>query len=145
MFAATIPLNLISNPFSQNETVAFGQEAGLLEQASRIAFYQFTSLCLTNETIEQKFQRLSDGWKRDQAFSSSTHALLADPSYLEIIAMGKGALPFIFNDLQKQGSQWFPALRIITGVNPIPKEKRGNIRAMTETWLAWAKQNGYVT
>ncbi len=64
------------------------------------------------------------------------------PAYQAIIGMGRTALPFIFEELHQRGGHWFWALRAITGENPVPPEHRGNVEAMTQDWLRWARDRG---
>jgi hypothetical protein len=36
------------------------------------------------------------------------------------------------------------ALYLITGETVIPDEHRGMVQAMTDDWLAWGRENGYL-
>jgi hypothetical protein len=61
-----------------------------------------------------------------------------------LIALGLAALPFLFRDLeQTKDGHLAKALTAITGVQPVPIEERGRIRQIAETWLRWARENGY--
>jgi len=60
--------------------------------------------------------------------------------YQKIIAMGKPAVPLILAQLRTEGDdpdQWFWALRVITGENPVRPEHQGDFLAMANAWLAW--------
>ena len=35
---------------------------------------------------------------------------------------------------------WFPALKSISGEDPVPPEDRGKVRRMTKAWLAWGEK-----
>ena len=63
-------------------------------------------------------------------------------TYQAIIGMGETALPFILDEMRQRDGHWFWALRAITGENPVPPEHRGNVEAMTQDWLQWARQRG---
>jgi hypothetical protein len=92
-------------------------------------------------SIENKFKKLSKEWKEEtDGYSTSFHKSI-NSKYLQIIALGKPVLPFIFNDLKKEPNHWFIALKAITSINPVPPEHMGNIKKMTFDWLDWAEQN----
>ncbi|EKD24112.1 MAG: hypothetical protein ACD_81C00106G0004 [uncultured bacterium] len=144
MLTATPPIEYIHFPFHENETIGFGPEAeevrkNLFEAAIHMAHP------ISRQSKMERFSILSDTWENDSKYSSSANDLLRNPSYLEIISMGKDALPFIFEDLRKYPRHWFVALRIITGFDPVPYDKKGNVAEMTRIWLIWAKQNGYIS
>ena len=95
------------------------------------------------DIITCKFNKLVSCWKYETAGLSSPRAISQHPCYLEIIEMDKEVLPLIFYDLENNGGWWFPALRVITGVNPVSDDARGNIALNTEQWLKWANDNQY--
>ena len=124
-------------------TAGFGRGAEIVIEQSYTAFNAFTS-AITTEALKQRFNRLRDAWREESFFSSKHGAMLSSSAYLSIIAMGKDALPFIFNEMRQQPEHWFIALNAITGINPVKKENRGDINAMTQDWLNWAVQHRYV-
>jgi hypothetical protein len=128
---------------SRYQGVSQSVRSDLVDQAYLRGFHHFTSTVVT-ETFAAKFYRLTQSWKDATRFSSTYQQLLANPSYLELIAMGEKILPFIFTDMQREASHWFMALHILTGMNPVKPENRGNIQLMTHDWLEWAKSKGYV-
>jgi len=131
-------------PFSVIGTAGFGDVAIVVEQSRNQAFEYFTS-AVTTETLRQKFERLADTWQKETVLVSNIGLIQSNPSYLGIIAMGKDALPFIFNNMRQNPNHWFIALNAITGVNPVQENDRGNVEAMTTSWLQWAKKNAYAT
>ena len=71
-------------------------------------------------------------------------AITGHAAYQELIALGPPALPLVFRDLEQTGDGPLSrALTAITGAHPVPAEQRGHIRAIAETWLRWARENGY--
>jgi len=118
-------------------------QGDLVDCAYLKGFHHFTSAVVT-ETFAAKFFRLTQSWKDATRLSSTYQQLLANPSYLELIAMGEKTLPYIFYDMRNEPSQWFIALHILTGKNPVKPESRGNINAMSKDWLGWAESKGYV-
>ena len=98
----------------------------------------------TTTDIEADFQRLATEWKQDTAHLSSPEMIAAHRAYQEIIGMGKDAIPFILQDLQKSPTQWFWALRSIAGESPVRPEDRGDVNAMTAAWLHWGRRNLHI-
>ena len=89
------------------------------------------------ENLYIKFNRLKCKWQEDTAFSSSITEIAMHPAYQQIIGLGKEALPFIVNELAMEPNIWFWALKAITGVDPVPPEKIGDIDAMAYEWIKW--------
>ena len=50
---------------------------------------------------------------------------------------GLPAVPLILAELRRELDHWFWALRAITGEDPVPAERRGNMKEMVEIWLEW--------
>jgi hypothetical protein len=84
-----------------------------------------------------KFNKLKNDWKSDTFYLSSISQKVAHPAYQEIISMGADALPLIIQELKNEPSHWFPALRSITGYDPVSAENRGRIDAMAAEWINW--------
>jgi hypothetical protein len=96
------------------------------------------------ESIEQRVVRLLGRWRQETAYLSSCTRITGHPAYQELIAMGPGALPFLFRDLEQSGDGHLSkALVAITGAHPVPADERGQVRKIAETWLRWARENGY--
>jgi hypothetical protein len=96
------------------------------------------------ESIEQRVRRLLAQWRRDTAYMSASTQITGHPAYQELIAIGPAALPFLFRDLEQTGDgHQSKALTVITGAHPVPAEERGQIRKIPETWVRWARENGY--
>ena len=98
----------------------------------------------TDESIELQVVRLLARWREETAYLSSSTAIVGHPKYLELIALGPVALPFLFRDLEQTGDGHLSkALQAITGADPIPAGERGQIRKIAATWLRWARENGH--
>ena len=92
-----------------------------------------------------KFQDLVRQWRNQRGVTSSITEMAMLPPYQKIIGMGKDAIPFILDDLADNGpNDWFWALTAITDINPITPEIAGNMVAMTEAWLQWGKNAGFL-
>jgi hypothetical protein len=96
-----------------------------------------------SETIEQRFQRLADVWRRETWHLSSATRMAEHPAYREIIALGPAVVPLLLGELARQPDHWFSALQAITGANPVDPADRGRIDRMAAAWLAWGRANGY--
>src|SRR5262245_40862212 len=93
-----------------------------------------------------RFEQLATSWKAKTKFLSNVVNKALHPDYQKIIGMGKDAIPLILKDLADNGpNDWFWALTAITDVNPITPEIAGNMKAMTEAWLQWGRQAGYLS
>lgn len=96
------------------------------------------------QSLNERFLRLADEWKSGTAGLSSPRAIAGHPAYQKIIAIGKPVLPLIFRDLKSNGGWWYPALRTLTGANPVPEQAKGEPPLNDEYWLRWAQENGYI-
>ena len=103
----------------------------------------FCTFCrASGETaLEQRFAELVAEWRKDTGGLSSPRAITGHHSYRQIVAMGVAVLPLIFQELQKNGGWWYPALRSLTGANPVPKEAKGKPPLNREAWLEWGRRN----
>ena len=94
---------------------------------------------------ERKFIKLRDEWKTQRGHEPSTAKIILIPAYQKIIGMGESAIPLILKDLSENGpDDWFWALTAITDENPITKAMAGDMAAMTEAWLQWGREAGYL-
>jgi len=94
--------------------------------------------------LERKFQRLAREWREETAHVSSMTDLVLHPKYQSIIGMGAAILPILFRELQSNPDYWFWALNAITEEDPTNPEDTGDLLKLTESWLKWAKENGYL-
>lgn len=91
-----------------------------------------------------KFLRLKYKWEKETAVFSSITEISAHPAYQQIIKMGQLAVPFILTELKEKPGLWFSALKTITGEDPVLLNQRGMLGEMTNAWLQWGKENGYI-
>jgi hypothetical protein len=92
--------------------------------------------------LDHRFLALVQAWKEETRLLSSIHDMVAHPAYLQIIGLGKEALPLLIDELRREPDHWFVALQAITGINPIPSSACGNVDAMARAWLIWAEKQG---
>lgn len=120
---------------------AFNREVvSIADKEYRISVSQSHSI--SQMPLSQRFGNLAATWKAETQLSPSVREMVSNQSYLRIVSMGYEVAPLILNELKREPDHWFPALIAITGVDPVPKEKRGDVQAMAESWLEWGKQNG---
>lgn len=93
---------------------------------------------------ETRFLTLKKEWEDNTAYLSSMTKIVMHPAYQQIIGMGQIAIPFILSEMRKKPDHWFWALRSITGKDPVLPEHRGRFKQMTEDWLKWGRENGYI-
>ncbi len=92
------------------------------------------------------FAILTESWKNDKhvLVSSDPGAVLNNPAFQMIIALGVKVLPLIFEDFEREETEWSVALCSILGVTPAPPEHFGRISLVRKDWLAWGKAHGYL-
>jgi len=59
--------------------------------------------------------------------------------------MGEEAIPLLLMELLKASGRWFWALKAITGENPVPREHLGKTKKMTQDWIDWGVEKGYIS
>jgi hypothetical protein len=98
----------------------------------------------TQEEASSQFLRLATEWKESIRVISDWNLMILHPSYQRIIGLGPDVIPLILKELKLNGGHWFWALQALTGENPITNEDAGRVKKMTEAWLAWGSDKGYI-
>ena len=96
--------------------------------------------------LEKRFNALVEKWTAAVENMSSLTQMVSERSYLQIIAMGEAAVPFLFRELELRPDYWFTALQAILNVAPDPAlpGHRGNLEEMANDWIEWGKREGYI-
>lgn len=89
------------------------------------------------------FYELVAQWREETGGLSSPRSITNHPAYQQIIEMGTPVLRLIFKELRENGGWWYPALRALTGTNPVPDSARGRPSLNDKAWLEWGEENGY--
>jgi hypothetical protein len=97
----------------------------------------------TKKNVERYFAFLAEKWYLETLHSSGYLDKVLHPAYQRIIGLGKDVIPFILRELQDEPSEWFWALRALTGEDPTTEKTAGNREKLAEAWLNWGKKNGY--
>lgn len=90
------------------------------------------------------FGKLVAEWKEATQLLSSTNAIAMHPAYQRIIGIGPQAIPLILEELQQKPDHWFWALQAITGENPVTVSDQGSIPKMTQAWIEWGRNAGWI-
>lgn len=106
-------------------------------------FYPVSAMPKVLEEIDQTFTNLVQQWRNETIGISSTTDLVMHPAYQQIIRMGSVVIPMLLREVERKSGRWFHALCEITGEDPVPLEKRGKTKEMTQIWLDWGKAKGY--
>lgn len=97
---------------------------------------------MSDVLTQKRFDYLYDLYKKETCIHSDMG--FDNLHYKEIKSYGKEALPFIFNQMEKEVRFLFEACEEITGINLITKEMRGKVKEMNDVWVEWGKENGYL-
>ena len=91
-----------------------------------------------------RFLTLKAQWEVETAVLSSATEIAMHPAYQQIIGMGHVAIPLILSEMKRKQGHWFWAFKSITGEDPVLLKQRGRIKEMTEAWIRWGKEQGYL-
>lgn len=92
--------------------------------------------------LRECFTQLKDQWKRETMLTSSSHSMILNRNYQRIIGLGPTVLPLLLREMEEEPDHWHWALNAITGVDPVPPEKAGQLSGIAEAWLSWAREKG---
>jgi hypothetical protein len=96
-------------------------------------------------SIEDEFKMLAGKWRQQTGGDSSMSAIVSNINYLQVIALGKKAVPFILRELQREPAPWFVALQAVTGENPADDPQlAGDFPRIANAWLQWGRECGYL-
>src|SRR5690348_4414554 len=101
-------------------------------------------LTRSDPEVAAEFKRLTADWIAETRLLSNVVQIAMSEPYQRIIALGRPVVPLILEELRVRPRQWFWALRVLTGANPVPEDARGNVRRMAEAWINWGEENGLI-
>jgi len=129
----------------QDGGVAVGEESSFIHgEYKRSAEHYLLPISRQWANPLTRFLTLKAEWEAETAHISSMTKIVMHPAYQQIIGMGQIAIPLILSEMGKKPDHWFWALRSITGEDPVLPEHRGRLKQMTEDWLKWGRENGYI-
>src|SRR5215213_11131038 len=92
--------------------------------------------------INEIFTDLAQRWRAETGHLSIVQQKVMNRSYLEIIGLGRPALPLLLRELQVRPAHWFLALSSIARENPV--RHGANFDDAVEDWLAWGRAQGLI-
>ncbi|MGB8682041.1 MAG: hypothetical protein WCD12_04065 [Candidatus Binatus sp.] len=115
-----------------------GKAWGRYKEPTKLRFVGHLQLD-QSERLKADFQKFASLWKSNSA--SAPEDIVGDWPYRAIIALGPEVVPLILHELENKPDDWFWALAILTGENPVPEQDRGKTLEMTKAWLKWGHEN----
>lgn len=101
--------------------------------------------------ILARFMDLAKEWTKDTQGVKGTEKYF-NRNYIKIVDMGDDVIPIILDQIVKDlldedgdPSQWFWALRLIIGENPVPERFRNSPKKAASCWLHWGNEHGFET
>ncbi len=101
-------------------------------------------LSQVSEELEERFQYLADRWREETRGMASPTRKVLNLNYLGILTLTEKVVPLIIKELADRPDDWFLALRVLTRENPVRPEDAGNFKLVTEAWLRWGEERGYL-
>ena len=98
---------------------------------------------LEDVEFARRFRTLAAEWKAGRGYTSSITKMSMHHAYQQIIGLGPRVIPLLLRELEREPDHWFWALKVLTGIDPVPQEARANIEEMSKHWVSWGRQQGY--
>lgn len=99
---------------------------------------------VTATTIDEQVRTLAEEWREATDHFSILQQKISHPSYLQIIGLGRRAVPQLLIELRDRPGFWFTALRVLTGDNTAVDAPPGDFAGQRAAWLHWAHEKGYL-
>jgi len=99
---------------------------------------------VSRQPLWQRFAELGATWREERGISSSLTDMVLSLPYQRVIGLGKPVVPYILAELTRKPDHWFWALTAITGADPVPPEAAGDVQAMTQAWIKWGDEAGFI-
>lgn len=97
------------------------------------------------ELTKERFLELKAWIDQDCSHHSSMTAIYRHPGFAELMGGGDAVVKLMLEDLREDPHwYWFWPLHSITKDNPIKDGHQGYLDKVTEDWLEWGKDNGYL-
>lgn len=100
---------------------------------------------MSDELNRARFEELAAVWRRERPRGVDLDGMVDTPAYREVVAMGNLAVRPILLSLLERADHWFPALRGITGEDPVEPDDQGYLGRMSRAWVRWGYARGYLT
>ena len=85
-------------------------------------------------------------WLKETRYHSSVQVMIEHYTFRELMEKGEPILRLLLEHLVDGDVQihWFPLMKRIAGVDPVPAGRRGFVREMAEDWISWGRKEGYL-
>lgn len=95
--------------------------------------------------VERRFRDLAITWKFETAFVSSMTEIIANQNYREIVELGPLVIPILLHEMEVNPNHWSPALRELTGANPVKYHHQGEMDRIAQDWVEWGEEQEEAT
>ena len=82
------------------------------------------------DTVEERFRRLAATWQQVCPAHPRNPVRYDHPVYQEIVGLGAAVVPHLLRTLREYPRDWFWALHVITGSDPVAPEEWGSVSGM---------------
>jgi len=121
---------------SQTYSVSYGRKPTATESPQPILKESIAS------NVHEFFKVYASQWSQETGGHSSMTIRKRHPAFKSIVGLGWDAVPHLLRALSDMPDFWFPALREITGADPVPDSDRGDYAAMRDAWMQWGLDRG---
>lgn len=83
-----------------------------------------------------------DEWQTACEYFSSTRQKVNHPAFRQLLARAGESVPFLLSTLTTSPSHAILVLHAITGEDPVPNDKKGDLPRMADAWIEWGKSKG---
>ena len=97
-----------------------------------------------DDDLYREFRRLAEKWEEETSGYAFRSRAVQHVEHQQIVDMGERVIPWMLDDVAAGQGDWFYALRLLTGANPIKEEERGYVPKMRAAWLKWERQHGWL-
>ena len=123
---------------------ASSQSDQLQRQLDHLREYNALPASRRRDPRRERFRSLTQQWRTETQWLSSSTQIAMNPAYQAIIGMGAEALPMILEDLRQNSGHWYWALKAISNEDPVVPGDRGSIKKMKVAWLQWGEIKGFI-
>jgi hypothetical protein len=92
--------------------------------------------------IVETFRTLAERWRSETGHLSIVQQKVLNRSYLEIIGLGRPALPLLLRELRERPAHWFLALSSIARENPV--RPGATFDEAVRDWVTWGRTQGLI-
>lgn len=141
-YTSPIPQVDVERNYVPEYNLGIGKESKIIQEAVEEVWAHYsTPISRQTESPRINFNQLKQEWIEETKILSSISEICMHPAYQQIIGMGKTVIPYIIQEMVENPNHWFWALKSITGVDPVPSDKRGKMEKMTNAWFKWWLEN----